>query len=101
MAAATLDETADNPQLRLSLAIFVPVIGISIMNVSTSAVEAIRTAAGVSSAVGNFGLSFGLACVGAMMFTALSFSLPIAPKTALCSRRQSSSSPTRWRTTLR
>jgi len=100
MAAATLDETADNPQLRLVFAI-VLVIGISMMNVSISAVEGISKAAGVNSAAGNFGLSFGLAFAGAMMLAALSFCLPIAPKTALCSRRQSSSSPTRWRTTPR
>ena len=52
--------------------------------------ERVSEAAGVNSAAGSFGLSFGLAFAGAIMLAALSFSSPPWPRRARCSRRPSS-----------
>ena len=65
--------------------------------------ERVSEAAGVNSAAGSFGLSFGLAFAGAIMLATLSIAFTnMAESTARCCRRPSSSrSPTRSRTTPR
>ena len=56
--------------------------------------ERVSEAAGVNSAAGSFGLSFGLAFAGAIMLATLSITFTPWPRPARCSRPPSSS---RWR----
>ena len=64
--------------------------------------ERVSEAAGVNSAAGSFGLSFGLAFAGAIMLATLSFAFTSMADRAPCSPRPSSSrSRPRWRTTRR
>ena len=64
--------------------------------------ERVSEAAGVNSAAGSFGLSFGLAFAGAIMLATLSVAFTNMAERARCCRRPSSSrSPTRSSTTRR
>ena len=62
--------------------------------------ERISEAAGVNSAAGSFGLSFGLAFAGAIMLATLSFLFTSMAEDSTCSRRPTSNrSPRCWRRT--
>ena len=64
--------------------------------------ERVSEAAGVNSAAGSFGLSFGLAFAGAIMLATLSFSFTtMAEDSAVLPAADSSRWPRRWRTTPR
>ena len=64
--------------------------------------ERVSEAAGVNSAAGSFGLSFGLAFAGAIMLATLSFAFTsMAEDSTVLPRPSSSRSPTRSRTTPR
>jgi MFS family permease len=64
--------------------------------------ERVSEAAGVNSAAGSFGLSFGLAFAGAIMLATLSITFTDMAGRAPCSRRPiRSASRRRWRTTRR
>ena len=64
--------------------------------------ERVSEAAGVNSAAGSFGLSFGLAFAGAIMLATLSVAFTQPRRTARCWRpRSRSRSPRRWSTTPR
>ena len=64
--------------------------------------ERVSEAAGVNSAAGSFGLSFGLAFAGAIMLATLAFSFTNLAERAPCSTPASSRrSPTRSSTTPR
>ena len=65
--------------------------------------ERVSEAAGVNSAAGSFGLSFGLAFAGAIMLASLSFAFTSLADIEHGARRRPSSSRSRprWRTTPR
>ena len=65
--------------------------------------ERVSEAAGVNSAAGSFGLSFGLAFAGAIMLATLSFTFTnmAEASTVLCPGRAAAGRRRRWRTTPR
>ena len=64
--------------------------------------ERVSEAAGVNSAAGSFGLSFGLAMAGGIMLAALSISFTsMSDNSDVTHRIRSRRSPTHWRMTLR
>ena len=65
--------------------------------------ERVSEAAGVNSAAGSFGLSFGLAFAGAIMLATLSFTFTDAGRGQHRAQpgRAAAASPRRWRTTPR